>query len=77
MGLAIAQAIVLLHQGTISVTSELGVGSCFSVRLPPSQRHHPTRVCREIPADRSFHIGCILLIPQRAGGYPGGLRQSP
>jgi signal transduction histidine kinase len=34
LGLSIAQAIVQQHQGSISVTSELGKGTCFSVRLP-------------------------------------------
>ncbi|GAB4239254.1 MAG: HAMP domain-containing sensor histidine kinase [Stanieria sp.] len=34
MGLAIAQALVHHHQGEISVTSQLAVGSCFRVRLP-------------------------------------------
>ncbi len=34
LGLAIAQAIAQNHGGLISVTSQLGVGSCFSVRLP-------------------------------------------
>lgn len=33
MGLAIAQAIVQRHRGEISVTSQLGVGSCFQVKL--------------------------------------------
>ncbi len=33
LGLAIAQAIVQQHQGSISVSSELGKGTCFSVRL--------------------------------------------
>lgn len=33
MGLAIAQAIVQSHRGEISVTSQLGVGSCFHVKL--------------------------------------------
>nr|WP_217523134.1 ATP-binding protein [Pleurocapsa sp. PCC 7327] len=34
LGLAIAQAIVLQHQGEIVVTSQVGIGSCFEVRLP-------------------------------------------
>jgi two-component system sensor histidine kinase KdpD len=34
MGLAIAKAIVELHGGTISVTSQLGHGSVFSFTLP-------------------------------------------
>ncbi|MFB2771840.1 sensor histidine kinase [Pelatocladus sp. BLCC-F211] len=33
LGLAIAQAIAQNHNGLISVTSQLGVGSCFTVRL--------------------------------------------
>lgn len=34
LGLAIAQAIAQLHRGDITVTSHLGVGSRFQVRLP-------------------------------------------
>ncbi|MBN3924259.1 HAMP domain-containing sensor histidine kinase [Nostoc sp. NMS4] len=36
LGLAIAQAIAQNHGGLISVTSQLGVGSCFTVRLATS-----------------------------------------
>jgi two-component system, OmpR family, manganese sensing sensor histidine kinase len=36
LGLAIAQAIAQNHGGLISVTSQLGVGSCFTVRLSTS-----------------------------------------
>lgn len=36
LGLAITQAIVQNHQGSIIVTSQLGVGSCFTVSLPAS-----------------------------------------
>lgn len=34
LGLAIADAIARTHGGDIIVTSEVGVGSCFQVRLP-------------------------------------------
>ncbi|WP_197992816.1 cell wall metabolism sensor histidine kinase WalK [Trichormus variabilis] len=34
LGLAIAQAITHAHGGEISVTSKVGVGSCFRVKLP-------------------------------------------
>lgn len=40
LGLAIAQAIAKSHHGLITVTSQLGVGSCFTVRLPASTPHH-------------------------------------
>ena len=36
LGLAIAQTIAQTHGGLITVTSQLGVGSCFTVRLPAS-----------------------------------------
>jgi signal transduction histidine kinase len=38
LGLAIAQAIAKNHGGSISVTSQVGVGSCFTVRLPACGR---------------------------------------
>jgi two-component system, OmpR family, manganese sensing sensor histidine kinase len=39
LGLAIAQSIAQLHGGTITVKSQLGVGSCFTVRLPLDQSY--------------------------------------
>jgi len=38
LGLAIAQVIAKNHGGSISVTSQVGVGSCFTVRLPACGR---------------------------------------
>ena len=34
LGLAITKGAVLAHKGSISLTSEEGVGSCFSVKIP-------------------------------------------
>ncbi|MFN6067793.1 MAG: ATP-binding protein, partial [Pseudanabaena sp.] len=34
LGLAIARSITESHGGNISVTSQLALGSCFTVRLP-------------------------------------------
>lgn len=38
LGLAIAQAIAQNHSGSITVTSQVEVGSCFTVRLPAYMR---------------------------------------
>ncbi|MCC0178825.1 HAMP domain-containing histidine kinase [Waterburya agarophytonicola K14] len=34
LGLAITQAIIYKHQGTVDVTSQIDIGTCFIVRLP-------------------------------------------
>ena len=34
LGLALAKQIIELHGGTIGITSEIGVGSCFTIELP-------------------------------------------
>ncbi|MDB4989943.1 MAG: Sensor protein, partial [Myxococcaceae bacterium] len=41
IGLALARELVELHGGTLSVTSQLGVGSTFSVTLPRGSAHLP------------------------------------
>jgi len=38
LGLAIARHIVKRHDGTITVSSEKGIGSTFAIRLPPAAR---------------------------------------
>ena len=49
LGLAIANSIVQAHGGTITVTSEVGVGSTFSVHLPQRARAVPVIADRRQP----------------------------
>ncbi|BDI18142.1 hypothetical protein ANSO36C_39440 [Nostoc cf. commune SO-36] len=54
LGLALVQKIVTLHGGTVSVSSEAGRGSCFTVRIPyrPSDNVPTTQVTTLLPSYR-------------------------
>ena len=53
LGLNLARKIVLAHGGSIDVSSELGVGSTFTVRLPALDPEGRLRVVEEPPAQAS------------------------
>jgi signal transduction histidine kinase len=57
IGLALVKKLVELHGGQISVTSELGAGSCFSLSLPCGREHFPDQVLerRRVRAEQHPH----------------------
>ena len=50
LGLTLVKRIVELHGGIVTLTSELGVGSCFTIKLPSN----PPLNTSEIPADNKL-----------------------
>ncbi|QIR41086.1 PAS domain S-box protein [Tolypothrix sp. PCC 7910] len=54
LGLALVQRIATLHGGTVSVSSTVGEGSCFIVRIPyqTSDRLSPMQVTAPLPSHR-------------------------
>jgi CheY-like chemotaxis protein len=56
LGLALVQQIVTLHEGTVSVTSEVGEGSCFTVRIP----YRPSTNLQTMQVTNSLFSHCLL-----------------
>lgn len=56
LGLAIVKRIITAHNGTISVNSQLGVGSTFIVQIPimPKEQSEASISLAEKPLERSF-----------------------
>ncbi|MBD2197521.1 MULTISPECIES: PAS domain S-box protein [Calothrix] len=63
LGLALVQRIITLHGGTVSVTSQVGEGSCFTVRIPyiSSDRNSPT--VPEVQSPNSGISSAIAVMP--------------
>ncbi|NEQ97080.1 MAG: response regulator [Cyanothece sp. SIO2G6] len=48
LGLALVKRIMELHQGTVTVNSEVGVGSCFTITLPYGESDPPAKMQPDI-----------------------------
>jgi signal transduction histidine kinase len=57
IGLALARKLVDLHGGALSVKSQLGVGSTFSVNLPRGREHFPDAVLERRRVKVEAHPG--------------------
>ncbi|MBD2188232.1 response regulator [Pseudanabaena mucicola] len=51
LGLALVKELVHLHGGTISVTSEYGIGTTFTITIPLGSAHLPAEQVSDTPTD--------------------------
>ena len=66
LGLALVKSIVEMHKGTVSVTSEVGVGSCFTIALPCENSSIPSPIFTNQltnPSDPSPDNGVVEGLP--------------
>ncbi|WP_236556900.1 ATP-binding protein [Calothrix sp. PCC 7507] len=79
IGLSLVQELVKLHGGTISVTSTVGQGSCFTVAIPTGTTHLPNEQIRAARTLTSTALGVMPYVeeaqrwlPQEDGGREQG-----
>ena len=56
LGLALAKQIVELHGGTVGLTSEIGVGSCFTMELPINHPDPPLTPEPQTESNLASHL---------------------
>ena len=77
IGLSLVQELVKLHGGSIEASSEIGVGTTITLRIP--------RGCAHLPADRigvsrtlqRARIGALPFVEEALGWLPDGARGKP
>ncbi|MFT3924204.1 MAG: ATP-binding protein [Myxococcales bacterium] len=75
IGLALVNELVRLHGGTISVASEQGVGTTFSVAIPRGHLHLPQERINSRRALGSTAVGAAPFIQEAQRWLPGGERE--
>ena len=66
LGLAISHAFAKLLGGSISVTSSVGAGTCFIVRIPIEKGIRERMVKQTIQTNHIFQCGMVLLVDDNA-----------
>ncbi|NUN65808.1 response regulator [Pseudanabaena biceps] len=61
LGLSLVKELVNLHGGDISVTSDYGYGTTFTVSLPMGKDHLPTEQVTNLPADLQISRAAVEL----------------
>jgi signal transduction histidine kinase len=72
IGLALVSELVKLHGGSIAVTSELGVGSCFTVRIPRGSSHLPRERVESGRPPGATSPGAASFVQEAERWLPGG-----
>ena len=70
IGLALVQELVRLHGGEITVVSEVGVGTTFTVTIPTGTAHLPADRVGGAASLASTTLGRTLMSKRRCAGCP-------
>ncbi len=71
IGLALVQELVKLHGGRVAVSSTLGEGSTFTVRMPRGSAHLPTERVERTPRPRTTAAGAAPFVEEAQRWFSG------